>query len=331
MTGSFEAWSTAVTRFTPMKPFRPLAAALTFLLSIGPVFAQDSKEEAEPAGLVYEGQPLKLPLECRYDDLLRAGLVCNEDVPCDLSLELVAVRGSKTSVFAIGNVYTPAATVSSILLGSHDGGTTWTEATARVPAASLELIQFADDQHGWIGGQERDIDDSVLPFFFITRDGGRYWDRRNVWDASADRSGAILEFYFESPRHGFLVIERLTSDEDSYELYETMNGGRSWSPRRISGEKPTIRRGLSVPSEIEWRLKEDASAEVYDIETRDGDAWRKVATFSADIGTCTEMDTGEKKPDETLTQQQQEPEELADPQRPVELKEGGVLVVPGAR
>jgi hypothetical protein len=44
------------------------------------------------------------------------------------------------------------------------------------------------------------------------------------------------------------------------------------------------------------------------------------------------MDTGEKKPAETLTQQQPEaPVELADPQRPVEQKEGGVLVVPGAR
>jgi hypothetical protein len=321
-----------VTRFTLMKPFRPLAAALTFFVSVGPVFAQDSKKEAEPATFLYEGQPLKLPLECRYADLLRAGLVCNEDVPCDLSLELVAVRGSKTSVFAIGNVYTPAATVSSILLGSHDGGTTWTEATARVPAASLEIIQFADDQNGWVGGQERDIDDSSLPFLFITRDGGRFWDRRNIWDASADRSGAILEFYFESPRHGFLVIERSPSDEYSYELYETMNGGRSWSPRRISGEKPTIRRGLSEPNEVEWRLNEDASGGTYDIETRDGDAWRKVASFSSDIGTCTEMDTGEKKPDETLTQQQPEaPVELADPQRPVEVKEGGVLVVPGAR
>jgi hypothetical protein len=184
-----------------MKPFRPLTAALTVFLSAAPVFAQDPKKEAEPAALVYEGQPLKLPLECRYADLLRAGLVCNEDVPCDLSLELVAVRGSKTSVFVIGDIYSPAATVSSILLGSHDGGTTWTEAAARVPAASLDLMQFADDKNGWVGGQERDIDDSVLPFFFITRDGGRFWDRRNVWDVSADRSGAIVEFYFESARH----------------------------------------------------------------------------------------------------------------------------------
>jgi photosystem II stability/assembly factor-like uncharacterized protein len=314
-----------------MKLFRPLTVALTVFLSAAPVFAQDLKKEAEPAAFVYEGAPLKLPLECRYADLLRAGLVCNQDVPCDLSLELVGVRGSKTSVFAIGNIYTPAATVSSILLGSHDGGKTWIEAAARIPAASLEIIQFADDENGWVGGQEKDIDDSSLPFFFITQNGGRYWDRRNVWDASADRSGAILDFYFESPRHGFVVIERLTTDEDSYELYETMNGGRSWSPRRISGEKPTIRRGLSVPDEVEWRLSEEKSGETYDIETRDGDAWRKVASFSSDIGACTEMDKGEKKPAETLTQQQPEPVEPADPQRPVEQKEGGVLVVPGAR
>ncbi|NJN36991.1 MAG: hypothetical protein HC794_07980, partial [Nitrospiraceae bacterium] len=42
----------------------------------------------------------------------------------------------------------------------------------------------------------------------------------------------------------FVIIDKLTSEGDSYELYESMNSGLSWSIREISSEMPTIRRRL---------------------------------------------------------------------------------------
>jgi hypothetical protein len=148
---------------------RRLAAALLVLAVFSfPASPQDSgskkkDEKVDPLALVYAGEPLQVRLDCDYDSLLKAGLVCNQDVPCDLLLELIGIGETKTSVFALGNVHTQEATVSSLLLASHDGGKTWVEAAKRLAAASLETIQFADDEHGWVSGQDHDISGTTAP------------------------------------------------------------------------------------------------------------------------------------------------------------------------
>jgi len=327
-----------VSRFPVTTLFRWLAAALCLLIAILPSAAQNSSSEKQSdkedaAGIVYAGEPLSLRLDCDYDTLLQAGLVCNEDVPCDLLLELIATGETKTSIFAIGNVHTQEATVSTILLASHDSGKTWVEAARRIAAASLESIQFADDEHGWIAAQEHDIDSSTNPFFYITQNGGKYWDRRNIWANNEDRSGVIVDYYFETPQHGFVVIERSSSSDDAFELHETRNGGRSWSPRQISGERPTIRRRLAARAEdAGWRLSEDRRAGAYDVEKRRGNSWEKVASFSSEIGTCLgkEAEMEKEAAEKLLTQQDDapadEPEKKEEP-----VVQDGVLVVPGAR
>lgn len=323
-------------RFPVTTLFRWPAAALLVLIAFSlPASPQDSKkasEKGEPAPLVYSGEALRVPLECNYETLLQAGLVCNEDAPCDLFLELIGVGGTPASVFAIGNVHAQEATVSSMLLASHDGGKTWLEPAGRAAAASLEMIQFADDEHGWVAAQEHDIDGSTHPFLYLTQDGGKYWDRRAVWGDNEDRSGAILEFYFETPQHGFLVVERSASDQDTYELHETRNGGRSWSPRQISGERPAIRRRLSKPEEANWRLSENREAGAYDIEKRQGSSWEKLASFSSEVGACLGKEAEKEEATEPLITQQDEPATADDPEKKDEpVVRDGVLVVPGAR
>jgi hypothetical protein len=329
-----------VNRFSVTTLFRRLAASLlvlvVFPLSAWPQNSGSGKasEKTAPSALVYSGEPLQVRLECNYDALLQAGLVCNEDVPCELLLELIGMGETKTSAFAIGNIHTQEATISSVLLASHDGGKTWLEPAGRIAAASLESIQFADDEHGWISGQEHDIDSSTTPFFYITQDGGKYWDRRNVWGNNEDRSGVIAEYYFETPQHGFVVIERSSSSDDTYELHESRNGGRSWSPRQISGERPAIRRRLATPEQAEWRLSENRETGVYDIERRQGSAWEKVASVSSEVGTCLGKEAEKEKEEaEKLLTQQEEPAPPADdPEKKDEpVVQDGVLVVPGAR
>ena len=57
--------------------------------------------EPEPVKLVYEGEPLVVPLDCAYDHFDRAGIVCSEVTPCELFLELTAVEAAGEKVFVI--------------------------------------------------------------------------------------------------------------------------------------------------------------------------------------------------------------------------------------
>ena len=111
--------------------------------------APDAAQAQKPA-LVYRGEPIVVPLECDYEDLLNAGVVCNEDSPCRLFLDLVAVGGGGggQSVFPLGNIHSSGGTVTSILLASDDEGATWREAAERMRGASLEQILFADGAIG---------------------------------------------------------------------------------------------------------------------------------------------------------------------------------------
>jgi hypothetical protein len=245
------------------------------------------KEEQEAPSLVYEGEPLMLPLQCRAEAFLRAGLTCSEEAPCDMFLELVDIASIQERVLLIGNVHTPSATIASVLLSSADGGKTWTEPFERVDAAGLEMVQTVDGQHGWIGGQQTTQDHASSPFLLVTTDGGLNWVRRPIWNGDEERHGAVVEIYFDEPQHGFVIIDRLTDEGDSYELYESMNSGLSWSIRQVSSEMPTIRRRL-VANEAEkpWRLNEDRGAAAYEIEHLVDGEWTKVASFAGDLGAC---------------------------------------------
>ena len=174
--------------------------------------------------LTFKGEPLVLPLECWEEDLLRAGLVCNDVTPCSLVMELVAIGELGSTVFVMGNVHADAGTVSSVILSSNDGGKVWTEPLGRIPGGSLEVFR-AVEEHGWIGGQQWEADSSPIPFILSTRNGGKRWTDRYLWKED-DRNGMVLEFDFENLRHGFLIIERTNTDVDPFELYENDDWGQ---------------------------------------------------------------------------------------------------------
>ena len=215
-----------------------------------------SQEEPGPVKIVYKGEPLVVELQCDGDHFQRAATVCSDATPCELYLELTDVGQASERVFLIGNLHTASATVSSILLASDDEGMSWYEPYPRLPAG-LETIQFADDEYGWVSGQEGQLDSSSRPFLLRTSNGGVRWRRHYIW-TDEDRSGAILDFYFDTEQHGLLSIDLLTSGADSYELYESMNGGLSWGIREIS-ERPAKLKNIPLERrQPDWRLGEDA-------------------------------------------------------------------------
>ena len=273
-----------------LAPRLALAFLMTQLVLAGgamqapPEQASSQEEETGPFKLVYKGEPLVVQLQCDGDHFQRAATVCSDATPCELYLELTGVEQAAERVFLIGNVYTLSATVSSILLASDDEGMSWYEPYPRL-AAGFESIQFVDDEYGWIGGQEGQLDSSSRPFLLRTSNGGVRWRRYDIW-TDGDRSGAILDFYFDTEKHGLLSIGLLTSEIDSYELYESMNSGLSWGIREISDRQAKLKNIPLVRRQLDRRLGEDGGKRVYLVERRQGEEWSAQVEFSIRVGTC---------------------------------------------
>ena len=249
-----------------------------------------AQEAASPpaASLKYTGAPMRVPVECSQDDLRALGLTCPAARPCPVYLELDAIDAAGSALFIAGNLHADDATLSSILLASDDGGTTWREPTGRIRGAGLDLVQFADAETGWASGESlgaipRD------PFLLLTRDGGKTWESRPVFGES--RTGTIDFFHFDSKTHGNLWIGRPLSGEagNRYESYESEDGGRTWTLRE-AGDKPFPKATRPAPSG-DYRLHADRATRAYRVERRALAGWRPVASFLVRAGECREPES----------------------------------------
>ena len=95
------------------------------LLAIFTVFGAFAQPPA-PAPLVYAGKPLQIDSTCTDDDMQMFGLACTTEEPCPVYLELSSLDTGASRILIAGNFHTETATLSTILLASEDGGTTWT-------------------------------------------------------------------------------------------------------------------------------------------------------------------------------------------------------------
>lgn len=241
--------------------------------------------EAAPPVLEYAGKPMVVPFQCTDQDIQLAGLACSDEAPCPVYLELDAVAAAGNRIWVGGNLHTAAVTLYSTLFGSDDGGHTWREAADRVRFAGIDSIQFLDPDTGWAAGQKI----SPLPqdaFLLLTTDGGKSWRLRSVFSDSADNKlGAIQQFSFPAKDSGSLIIDRgQGSDSDRYELYESPDGGESWSFRQSSRKPLTLPRPPVVSTS--WRLRADSRTHAYHLERRQGERWSSIAAFSVPIGVC---------------------------------------------
>ena len=175
------------------------------------------------------GAPMRVQGTCTEADAQEAGLACSAEQPCAIYLELAGVESVLSKIFVAGNLHTPEATLSSILLASADGGKTWTDPHPRLRFTSLDQIQFIDFETGWISGANVQGVPGE-PFFLITSDGGKTWNQRAIFDES--RTGIVERFWFDSKTSGRMLM----ATKLRHELYETQTGGESWSMRQFSKE-----------------------------------------------------------------------------------------------
>lgn len=258
------------------------------------VFIPKRVEEEKPVELEkpsYSGDPITLPSECRRPELAKLGLACSDGAPCELFLELIDVQpGGDDRIYLIGNLSTASAGLAAIILVSEDRGASWSEAADRVGAGVFEKLSFLENEFGWVAGQAAGESVPRVPFLLATDDGGKNWTRYSIWAGSEERSGSILDIYFDEPDHGFLSIETRGSSGDPFELYETVTGGTSWSIRQIASEPPKIRRSRRIVAAPTWRLGENANDEAYEVQRLLDGAWVTAARFAVSLGPCAVVD-----------------------------------------
>ncbi len=231
---------------------------------------------ADTPTLENDGKPMRVPVACSQSELESLGMSCSEDEPCPLYVEFSAIEPAGTGLFIAGNIHGSAATVSSIFLGSFDGGKTWIEPYERIPSGALDQIQFLDADNGWVSGSliqtlPRD------PFFLITSDGGKTWRRRPVFEDM--HSGSVDRFWFESPNVGTLF---LAPSGGASEAYQTIDGGESWQMKQAGAKLPTAK----TPPANGWRLHANAKTASYDVERKQGAGWERVASFLVEAAVC---------------------------------------------
>src|SRR5579884_3446971 len=271
------------------------ASITASLLGLGLLTAQTPSPpepaSSSPAVMVYEQRPLRVPVICRAADFNAAGIECSEEEPCRIFLELTAVDAAGPKVVITGNLHTPSATLSSIVLASGDGGVSWREPVARVAGAGFEAVQLLNEQYGWIAAQPQ-AQFPTDPYLLATTDGGATWQKQPIWSEDG-RAGLLQQFLFDSREHGFVLIDRSQAGEptDRYELYETLNSGSSWMLREVNSRPITPK--WQPRRNAEWRLRVDDKARTYELERRLGEGWRRVANFRTEVGECKAPETKE--------------------------------------
>ena len=262
------------------------------LLAIFTVFAALAQPPV-PAPLIYAGKPLHIDSTCTDDDMQMFGLACTTEEPCPVYLELSSLDTGANRILIAGNFHTETATLSTILLASEDGGTTWIEAHPRIKGANLDHTQFIDLQNGWISGQviaalPRD------PFFLLSIDGGKSWRQRMVFSESGP--GSIEQFSFDSPTTGSVVVDRAAGAEGGrYAYLETQTGGDSWSIRSVTREIVSLKN--RPPINPAWRLQAHAPSKSYRLERKEASGnWTSLASFLVNAGQCKPKDSELKEP-----------------------------------
>ncbi len=232
---------------------------------------------------------------CNEEDLDWAGMSCTEDEPCPIYLELTSAASNGKKIVAAGNLHSESATLSSVLLLSDDSGATWKEPAARIRGGALEQVQFFNPQTGWAAGETlyplpRD------PFLLLTTDGGASWRQTAVGEDGAP--GSIQRFWFDSTRHGELIVDAGKSSEGGrYWSFESETGGDTWTLHGKSDQLPALRDAPRSAEDTGWRARPSEDGKAFQIEQRDGDQWKTAASFLVEAAICRSQAAVLKEPE----------------------------------
>ena len=251
--------------------------------------AQPAQTTAPPAPVApappkfqNDGKPITLPFQCTAEDIRWAGMACSEEEPCPIYLELSAAEGVGDHIYTAGNIHSDTVTLYSVLLGSDDGGHTWSQGADLIRGAGLDHIQFLDPLTGWISGQTL-FPISQDPFFLLTSDGGATWRAKPIFDEN--RFGSIQQFSFDSKTTGSVIFDQGPSGaSERYSRYESPDGGETWLLKEQNKKPLQLKR--SATAAANWRVRAEAATRSYRIERRQGDRWISVAAFSVRLPVC---------------------------------------------
>lgn len=194
---------------------------------------------------------------------------------------MVSASGKKIALS--GNLHGPSVTLDSVLLASGDGGADWKEQAVRIPGAGLEQAQLLDALHWWAAG-ETQFPLARDPFFLITSDGGNSWRQKPLTEDGV--VGAVQRFWFDTSEHGEAIIDAgRTAPGGRYTLYESHNGGNSWSVESRAAQMPRLRRAPAA-EDSDYRIGTDSRSRTFVVEKRDGGKWSRVASFLIQVASC---------------------------------------------
>ncbi|HEU4571553.1 MAG TPA: hypothetical protein VFR93_02615, partial [Candidatus Limnocylindrales bacterium] len=130
-------------------------------------------------------------------------------------------------------------------LATADRGATWTQTPLPGPRVGSGVLgaTFADADHGWLA--TLDSDDLSRRVFDVwrTTDGGRSWQKAVLHEgAVASETMGNAHFSVVGPGHLLVWIEGGMPSGWTSDLYESTDGGVTWSNPRISAE------GVSGPT-----------------------------------------------------------------------------------
>lgn len=256
----------------------------TFLLVL--VFNASAQDASV---LTNHGEPMRVGYRCLEEDLLWAGMSCNED-PCPVFLELSAVAAKGRKILAAGNLHSSSATLSSILLQSDDAGSTWKEQAARVRGDAIEQLQYLDSDRAWAAG-ETEYPLPRDPFVLMTTDGGASWHEHAVSEEGS--AGSVLRLRFDSPEHGELVVDGgKTASSGRYLSFESETGGDSWKLSSTADRPTAPRHAPPAAEDPNWRIRAVKDGSAYQIENRGDASWYPVASFLIETANC-KIDPGQ--------------------------------------
>lgn len=189
----------------------------------------------------------------------------------------IATDGSQISGIQLVTAQFGWVLANGKLLGTTDGGTSWTDITPTVlPTEYIASIFFLDSQHGWaITSREKKDGRGENGFQVVTTDdGGATWRRHPTSLACplCTQDSFVADLIFLDAQRGWVLLD-VGGNLRSGVLFATADGGRTWEKLSSpwSGKLRFINRndGWLVSSEMTG-----APPELY--ATRDGGhSWRK--------------------------------------------------------
>ncbi|WP_267225514.1 WD40/YVTN/BNR-like repeat-containing protein [Dyella silvae] len=154
---------------------------------------------------------------------------------------------SAAVIHAAGRVNGPAR-----LLGSLDGGKTWTNTDMTPWIAMIVDVKFFDAKNGVIyGGSDADLSKSHA-VIIATHDGGAHWTR--VYESKRP-SELIWKGAFATRRVGYATIQSYDTDVKSTQRYvaKTTDGGATWKELPLVDDKEVTEFGVGFANaDLGW-------------------------------------------------------------------------------